>query len=366
MLAQLTVDAQTLDLSSGGKILAATDGAGDAGNINLNVSEQITIDNDPKSSATEIRGGDDPSPSDRLLNDLQSEPSGIYVNATENASGNAGNINIGSSQASPNNITVTNNGRIVADSEGAGSGGNIFINSKNLQLSNDGLISASTNSGGGGSIAFDIAENLTLSGGSLISAEAFNDADGGNLEIDTQFVIAFADGNNDILASAEGGQGGNITINAESLLGIEARSPNSLTNDINASSEFNLDGNVSINILNFDPIQGAIELPKNVVQSENTVAQTCSRSRSLDTNSFSIEGKGGVPATPESPLSSHNISIDNIDGAAAISQPIETAKGKIQPARGIKVRADGSIALTAYQTNNSGERISQSQTNCPI
>ena len=322
----VTVNAQRLNLASGGKILAATDSGGNAGNINLNISEQITIDNSVESSATFVNFSDE-----SLINNLQSSPSGIYVDATENA---------------------------------LGSGGNISVNSQNLELGNNSIISASTNSGSGGSVNLSIAENLTLSGGSLISAEAFNNADGGNVEIDSQFVIAFRDGNNDILASAEGGQGGNIRINAESLLGIEERTANDSTNDLDASSEFSLDGNVEVNVLNFDPIQGTVELPVNIVEAENTVTQTCSNNRAIASqNSFSIQGKGGVPPAPESPLSSNNISTGG-DRISNIPAAIETGRGKIQPARGIRMKADGSVVLTAYHTNNAGVRITQSEIDC--
>ena len=68
-----------------------------------------------------------------------------------------------------------------------------------------------------------------------------------------------------------------------------------------------------------------------------------------------------MPPTPESPFSLYNISTDNL---SAIPEPIETAKGKIQPARGIEVKVDGTIALTAHRTDNSGARIPEPQTNC--
>ena len=356
----IIINAQTLDLASGGKILVATDGGGNAGNINLNIDEQITIDNSIESSAPFFDFGE----GSQLINDLQSSPSGIYANTTENATGNGGSININTLPGQTlDSLVIANDGQIVADSEGTGSGGSVFINSQNLELSNDGLISASTNSGLGGSIDLTTAENLTLRGGSTISAEAANDADGGNVNINSQFVIAFPDGNNDILASAEGGTGGNININAESLFGIQERFQNNLSNDIDASSQFNLDGNVNFNVLDFDPIQGIVELPTGTVQTENTVAQTCSANGAIaNTNSFTITGKGGVPPAPELPLNSYNILTDN--NLSAIPQPLETANGKIQPARGIEVKPDGSIALVAYHTDNSGRRIHPSQTDC--
>jgi hypothetical protein len=81
---------------------------------------------------------------------------------------------------------------------------------------------------------------------------------------------------------------------------------------------------------------------------------------------LTIKGKGGVPPAPDLPLNSQSISInDEIDPTiSAIPEPIETSIGKIQPARGIKVTKDGRVILTAYRTNNAGERIPEIKPNC--
>ena len=364
----ISINAQTLDLVNGGKILAATDGGGDAGNVNFNISDRLTIDYDTPSSAEQIPFP----PESQLLNEVQQDPSGIYANATANSTGNGGNVNIGESGIVPQEFIISNNGQIVADSEGAGNGGSIFLNSKTLSLDN-GRISASTQSSTESDrssvIDLDIEDALTLNNQSLISAQAFNDANGGNLDIDARFVVAFS-GNNDILASAEDGIGGNIAIDTESLLGIEERQVSDSTNDINASSNFNLDGTVDINILNFDPIQGVAELPRNVVEPQDTIAQACraDRTTAKNANSFIVIGKGGVTPLPDAPLNSAGTIVDGrVDNnLSAIPQAIATSNGKIKPARGIKVAQNGEIILTAYQTNNAGDRITATESNCGV
>ncbi|MGL5943458.1 MAG: hypothetical protein ACRC2S_24445 [Waterburya sp.] len=76
-------------------------------------------------------------------------------------------------------------------------------------------------------------------------------------------------------------------------------------------------------------------------------------------------GKGGVPPTPEEPLTSQNLTINGeITSASAIPEPIKTSRGKIQLARGIKFTEDGRIILTAYRTNNAGERLPAGRINC--
>ncbi|MDJ0594816.1 MAG: hypothetical protein QNJ72_33370 [Pleurocapsa sp. MO_226.B13] len=65
------------------------------------------------------------------------------------------------------------------------------------------------------------------------------------------------------------------------------------------------------------------------------------------------------------PLDSHNISVNGQSNTTfSIPEPIETSQGKIQPARGVKVTESGEIILTAYRTNNRGERIPERSINC--
>ncbi|BAZ45864.1 hypothetical protein NIES4102_28920 [Chondrocystis sp. NIES-4102] len=326
----ITINAQTLDLFSGGKIIAATDGGGNAGNIAINMSGELKIDSSTKySDQTVDFAGISP-----LLNDLQQSPSGIYADATAKA---------------------------------RGSGGNILINSDSIFLNNDAIISASTSFGEGGNIILKLNNDLTLDNNSTISARAFNQASGGNVNIDSRFIIAFLNGNNDIIASAAEGAGGYININAESLFGIEKRQLNPLTNDINASSNvIGLDGTVTINTPDLYPLQRVIELTNNIIEPGQTTEQACQANREAAAkNELTIKGKGGVPTAPAQPLISQHTHINGeIDVASATIEPIKTSVGKIQLARGMTVKENGQVILTAYPTNNAGERIPQVKINC--
>ena len=212
--------------------------------------------------------------------------------------------------------------------------------------------------------------NLTATGGrielgGLSQAGTVTFNGDGSLSIDAKFIVAFANGSNDIIANAEQGQGGNISINAESILGIQERLLSETTNDINASSEVSgLDGTVNI-------ILGATKLPSNnnnLVVPEQTMEQACQSDREAAAqNGLNIKGKGGVPPAPELPLNSQNIIIEGeyTEEISATPQPIETSKGFIQPARGIKKTEEG-IILTAYRTDNQGDRLPEIKPNCGI
>jgi filamentous hemagglutinin family protein len=334
----IDIIASKLSLTNGSQITSFSRGRGDGGNITINAQDSILLDAGNESEVV----------------------TGISTDLEEGGVGNAGTINI-----TTNNLNLFDDANILVRSRGEGNSGNIFIQANSLNLNGDSAISAETSFGTGGNIQLQVADGVVLDNNSSISAEATNNANGGNLTIDSNFIVAFPNQNNDIIANASQGQGGKIMIDTESLFGIEERPLNDSTNDINASSEFALDGSININTSDINPVQGATELPSNIVESAQTTAQTCKAGRGTAQNSFAIAGKGGVPPAPDTPLNSENIiSSEQNPAAFAVPEPIETSQGKIQPARGIKVSKSGKISLTAYRTNNAGERIPEIKPNC--
>jgi filamentous hemagglutinin family protein len=341
---QLNLETQQLTIEDGAQLITATLGDGSGATLTA------------KSSLIELKGTASAISSAVLL-----------VPDAPTPTGDGGEINLETGQ-----LSISDGAQVTVSNEGLGDAGDINIVSPFIELSDRGQIIAETAFGEGGNINLQIDDTLTMRNNSLISAQAFNNANGGNVNIDANFIVAFPnqiDGNgSDIIASAAEGNGGRITINTESLLGIEARKAvdNNQTNDIDASSDFGLDGTVSIFTPDLNPVQGATELPSNIVEAEQTTAQACEASRETTAkNSLIVSGKGGIPATPDQPLTSQNIIIDGeINPAFAIPEPVKTSQGMIQPARGIKVTKDGGVTLTAYPTNNAGERLPEGRINC--
>jgi filamentous hemagglutinin family protein len=329
----IEINADHVNLNNGGKIVTSGDSGGDAGNIQLNVADTITINN-----------GNPPASTPFLEPILQNTAldTGIFASSVAGSTGN---------------------------------GGSIEINSGSIEFVDNGSIAAVTQAGTGGNIALKTREDIILDNNSAISAEAFNQANGGNLTIDSRFIIAFPNSNSDILADAQQGEGGNITINAESLLGIVERPLNDVTNDLNASSQFSLDGNVQVNTPDTNPTDGATELPVNRLEAGEQVAQTCSNNQGEGVaNNLLLKGKGGLPVSPIAPLSSDLITTD-IESAAnpdsnqdtsLANLAIATSQGKIIPARGIVKTKDGRIILTATPTatTRDASRLSGGSNNC--
>ncbi|MEM8718019.1 MAG: filamentous hemagglutinin N-terminal domain-containing protein [Cyanobacteria bacterium P01_G01_bin.39] len=346
----LTIETTDLKVDTGGQISVTTRGEGNAGNLTIFADDSI-----------EVTGSD------------EFFVSGLFATALD-VSGNGGEVNIFTQNLNVANGATINVGNFTSSENslsdpGTGESGNLNIQANSIKLEGNGSITAATQSstGQGANITLQVAEDITLRDGGLISAQAINEGNGGNLNIDTNFIVAFPDGNSDIIASAQQGQGGNITINADSLLGIEERPLSDLTNDINASSEFSLDGSITINTPDINPIQGTVELPSDIVVPEQTSAQACQANREIAAqNGFTISGKGGVPPAPELPFASQNVYVEDENKTTDLSpipEAMETSSGKIQPARGIKVTQSG-IILTAYRTNDAGDRLPEIKFNC--
>ena len=355
----ITVSTSSLFLTNGGRVSATSLGQGNGGNLSINASESIFI-----SGFTEkFRGG-------------------IVVDALVN-NGNGGNANI-----TTDRLTIENGGTIEASNidslgffpSGTGEPGNINIQTDFIELNNGGRIEAATQSetGEGANIFLQVADRITLRDNSFISAQAFGEADGGNLSIDARYIIAFPSNGtgNDLVATADRGTGGNIDLlDVRGIFGLQpgdAVAPNNEfiqngTNDIDASSNVEgFDGNILIDPSSFIPIQGVTELPTNIVVPEQTVAQACRTNRETTArSSFSVKGKGGVAPEPSLPLDTLNVYVDGEDTQADLPKALETARGKIQPAQGVRVTEKG-IMLTAYQTNSEGNRIPEDNSSCGI
>jgi filamentous hemagglutinin family protein len=393
----INITANSISFLNGSELQSITRGFGNAGNVTVQAENgNASFDNSTVFSTVEAEGIGFAGDINITANSI-SFLNGSQLQSSNRGSGNGGNIalnareNIVLSGRSPSDNSDNFASAIFTDSTSLGNAGNIQVNVSDgsLSLSDgatlysgyNGLVDAGESNGGesnAGEITID-ADLVSLDGNSIISTQAFGDnANGGNLKIDANYIIAFPSNGtgNDLVSTADQGRGGDIDLTVEQLFGLERGDAindegifidnEKNNNNIDASSNvFGLDGTININTSNINPVQGATELPSNVVEPEQTTAQTCDAGRGTAGNNLAIAGKGGVPPAPDTPLNSENIiSGEQNPAAFAIPEPIETSQGKIQPARGIKVSESGKISLTAYRTNNAGERIPEIRPNC--
>ncbi|MGJ3249130.1 MAG: filamentous hemagglutinin N-terminal domain-containing protein [Elainellaceae cyanobacterium] len=343
----ITITAETLNLRGGAQILTTTTNQGNAGTITLDVANEIDISGQDDTFAERLGafGPATTAPS--------SANSGLFANATSLATGRAGAIRIAT-----NGLRVADRGAIVVSSP-QGQAGSLSIRANQLQLDQGELSAIAGESGDQASalIQLEDLDLLLLRNESLISAEALNDANGGSIFIDAPngVIAGVSDENSDIVANADRGNGGNIDITTLGIYGLEFRNVRSPFSDITASSQFGLDGTVMIETPDVDPSRGTVELPDDVVDASQRVAQTCSARNSLnaDTGTFVVTGRGGLPPSPDHILDDSTISSHWVELPAPITsdsaRSSSSSSSNRRPSRYESSESIASLAITEAQ-----------------
>lgn len=235
-----------MSLSNGATISASTFGEGNAGTINIDASDTISID------------GEDPG-------DAQTA-GGIFSNVQGDAVGDAGGVEI-----TTTNLNLTNAGRVDAntfaqgnagtvtikatdtisidgqDQEGFNSGisssvnlgavgnaGGVNLTTKNLSLSNGAVINASTSGeGDAGSVSINADESIILDGttpNGQFSSGIFNTVEiegtgqGGSVDLTTA-NLSITNGAAINVGTFGEGNGGNVAINASESITLDGTTP---------------------------------------------------------------------------------------------------------------------------------------------
>lgn len=273
----IDITTNQLSVRSGSRIGAATTNRGEGGNITINASESVEV------IGTSADG---------------TVPSGVFTAALLGSTAEAGDLEITTGK-----LTLEDGAEITAQSEGEGDAGNINLNVSDRLTATDGNIITATTQSAGGEIKIT-AKDIRLRGDSDITTSVFSGAEnGGNITITTDSLIAFAD--SDILAFARDGRGGDITFKTPIFFGFAFRpapkgtDPATLDNnnrvDINASGA--VDG--VITLPNLDFIENSLtELPDNLIDTDNLLANSCIVRTSEQEGKFIITGGGNLPTRP--------------------------------------------------------------------
>ena len=313
----LTISTNTLNLDEVGRITAAAS-SGLGGNILLN-TDSLNISNDSKITTTAAGNND------------------------------GGNITINTT-----NLSAKKNSQITANSL-SGDGGNITINADSIFLNSRDTIAAQSSSGDGGNIRIN-ADRIQLENNSNISASAGGQGDGGNITINTDFLIANPSENSDITANAEFGTGGDISIKAIDVIGIQFREELTELSDITASSDFGLEGTVAISSPDNRINQIEFKPTPDFIDANATLAN--SYCKAVRESSFIVTGRGGLPLAPEGEILPEYIwedwriidseTIDNAPVSDDNYTPVTaTPYNRIQPVQGWYVNSRGQVVLTA-------------------
>jgi large exoprotein involved in heme utilization and adhesion len=171
---------------------------------------------------------------------------------------------------------------------------------------------------------------------------------GGNISIDTDNLVAVPSENSDISANSEDFRGGNVTVRASGIFGIEFREQLTPLSDITAtgvSEEFS--GTVDIITPGIDPARGLAELPTEVVDATDAIAQGC---RDVQGSSFVVTGRGGLPPTPQQALGDDPRWRDWRTPAVVSRQPNAPANGTLPPSANPASTKSALVEATGWVT----------------
>jgi filamentous hemagglutinin family protein len=344
----LRIDTGRLIVRDGAQVEAGTFGEGQGGTLIVNASKFV-----------EVRG----------ISANGKIPSGLFVETS--GAGAAGNLRIDTGQliirdealvsartsgrGQGGNLFVTTgqldvrDGAVISvNSVGTGRAGNLEISSDSVRLENQGFIVATTLSGDGGNIRLRVKDLLLMRHESELSTTAGTaqaGGDGGNINIDAEFIVAVPKENSDITANAFTGRGGNINITTQGIYGLEFRPRLTPLSDITASSEFGVNGTVQINTPGVDPSRGLANLPVEPVNVE--VTQGCQATGKQGSIEFFNTGRGGLASNPYEPLSSSGIWED----VPLPAQEAGNSVGSVSPA----VPSNQLVEAQGWLVNDKGE-----------
>ncbi|BAZ41349.1 filamentous hemagglutinin family outer membrane protein [Calothrix sp. NIES-4101] len=337
----LTISTKKLILRDGADASTATLGAGEGGTLTVNASESIELSGTSVGNLT--LGGLSAAAGRANLPELK-------------ATGASGDIKVFT-----NKLIVRDGAKIDVQSLGSGNAGNLQVIAKSILLNNQGSISAATASGEGGNISLQ-TQSLLLRHNSQISATAGGTGNGGNINITgfspTNFV-ALLEGSK-ITADAFQGQGGNISVNTRGFFVCQ-------TCQITASSQLGVAGQISIITTEAESNFEVIDLPTEIAQPEQVVAQACRASRRENQSEFTITGRGGLPPRPTEQLSSG--ALIGFEPASVSSPTSATEVQKKSsplplPARGWYRNAQGVVVLASQVPTPSPYGSGLTPSNC--
>ncbi|WNZ27477.1 filamentous hemagglutinin N-terminal domain-containing protein [Leptolyngbya sp. NK1-12] len=294
----IVVNAETLTATDGGQVVTSTSGAGNAGAIRLNVTEEIRL------SGTDVNFSDRLDRANRYINRLdqddqinsfisnQGAASGLFANTSARSSGDGGSINLNTA-----NLSLTDRATISARSQGAGIAGDINLHvDQALNANNSNITTSAQTSGGTINIT---ASDIRLQNNSDITTSS--GGDGGNITLQADSILVFDD--SDILARSQDARGGNIILDTPAFFG-ETYQPDAATeNNPDGNNRVDLDasGTVSsgtVQTPNTDFIQNSLsDLPTNAINTDQLLANSCIV-RTESGGTFLITGTGGLPAAP--------------------------------------------------------------------
>jgi filamentous hemagglutinin family protein len=336
----ININSHSLTLTNGASIVSATvQGSGNTGNVSIRTGD-LSLQSGSSISLENLGDIGNTGEINMQVNGAIRIIGGSRIDNSidEGAAGNGGDINISS-----RSLLLADNASVSVANNGLGNAGNITILVlDSISINGGNGLNSQASSGNGGNIKIDV-NSLILRHMAKVSTNAFGtsqQSNGGDIAIKSKLLIAIPQEDSDITATAVRGQGGNVTIDALGIFGIQFRNQITNRSDITASSKF------SSTAPSIDPIKDTNDLTAVPINDNVQISQSCSQSQ-LD-NKFHITGRGGHPPSTNEPLASDVVWSRPSSPPVTTNNP--TASTVLQPAAGWILDGQGKATLVAANT----------------
>ncbi|MEA5599132.1 filamentous hemagglutinin N-terminal domain-containing protein [Rivularia sp. UHCC 0363] len=368
----IEVDGITTPFNVLSSISTTSSGVGNAGNIRIDADSAVSITRGGSVGTISLgvgrAGNFQINARDIFISngDATSRFSGLFASAitspdlerllqlSGSPSGNAGSLSVNA-----DTIRLQDRGLIsVTNSGRRAGGGSLVINAGAVVVDRSSAISAATNGGQGGNIRLNV-DSLVLRDRSVVDANARRRSAGGNIEIESDTVALL--NSSQIRANAQEGRGGNISIDADGLF----VSPGSaITATSERSREF--DGSIVINAFEVGARQSELNVEE--ASALPQVSSVCQAQASDTESQFIISGTGGFPSSPFDSFDGSSGWVDPTASPAAsesVSLPdLNTPKPPPVEAQGWQRNPDGTLRLVSIIANANVAATGAEQLNC--
>jgi filamentous hemagglutinin family protein len=290
----------TLNLQNGGLIDSGTTNNGQGGNIAITASSHISLFGAMADGTS----------------------SGVFSRSIGTASdaGTGGNIALTAGQS----MTIQDGASVSASSSGPGNAGNIFINAgRQLDVQNGSITTEATHASGGNIDIRAIDLIRVVNSPISSSVQGGPSTAGGNITIDPKTVILQ---NAQILANAQQGNGGNITITTPTFLADQF-------SRVDASSQFGLSGRVTIQSPTSNLSGTVKQLPSKPSDTQALLQNRCAALAGGDQSTFIVAGRDARPLEPggwlSSPISMEHLTGEGLEHAAGLRSSTRAAEKEI-------------------------------------
>jgi filamentous hemagglutinin family protein len=352
--ANLQIKTDRLTIRDGAVLQTATFSSGDAGDIDIVANQSILLE------------GRAPNPDDRFPSSIIAISGGLpgeTVFGVPTATGQGGKIAIRTPELKLTNGAQIALGSLNKTATAKGAGDELRIDANTITLDRAKL-NAETNAGDGGNMVINARDILLLRNASkilTIAGSADQPGNGGNIAIKTPLIVARDIEDSDIRADSFEGNGGRIELNVtSSILGLTIRRQNTELSDITSFSIKGQPGEISLVTPDIDPNRGTTQLPIAPNDAANRIDRSCSANSTIANNRFTVQGGGGLPVTPTTPIvTAPIVRLANLPTVTQTStQPAQNLT--IREAQQVQRLANGKIRFRIDGNYPTETRLSQS------